>query len=799
MTRRLTHDAGARTTRRFLGSQPRVTSRVAGTAIVGILLVMGTTAATPAAAQESCAGADCTSALVTPVRIGRADAPLKLTLWAQQDYSHLAANREVARIFLDIFEQWARSHPDVQIEVSVMPALELHKAKLLLASSAGRLPDIASVDSFWMPLFLQNGDVRPLDPYWPPEDRADFLSFTIDTLSDRQGHVYGMWHGTDCRVLYYRTDLVPKPPRTWDELLTTASRIARERKIAGYLYNAGRWEAAVFDHLPMFWAQGGELVNAAGDPVFGVSPNRERMVRLMAFLRRTIDTGASPRSVLANNDYQQLSSAAVAGDVAMFLGGSWQLRELETALSPAEFAKWQITDIPQAELGRRATGTGGWVWVTFARDSERQRVATEFIRFIESPANIARISVPTRQLPARRSVYRDFSVFRENPWYAKFGEMLVDGRARPAVPIYPAISEQLQLAVGAVVSGAKSPDAAVDDAWRTVQTIAERQRARDRETPRRTDPVKLVPPLMTVLIAAILLLGVARHQRQLAVWLTPALGLVALVLVYPVFDLIRIAFTDARTSAGSYTYGLRSITSLVTDPEFRAMVMVTVTFVIASVALQLGLGLAIALVIDAAKRRRALGTTLARVAVVSAWIVPGVLVGVLWRILLMENRAGIANYFLSMIGVPAQPFLSAAGMALGSVIVANAWRGCAFSMILQFAGLQRIPQELHEAADLEGLGLWHRLRLVVLPHIAPVLALNLALITISTLNTFDLVLPLTGGGPGRSTEVVSLYMYRSAFFSLEAGRAAAVAVVMLLINVALALVAVRLVRGRRIA
>ena len=120
----------------------------------------------------------------------------------------------------------------------------------------------------------------------------------------------------------------------------------------------------------------------------------------------------------------------------------------------------------------------------------------------------------------------------------------------------------------------------------------------------------------------------------------------------------------------------------------------------------------------------------------------------LWRILLIENRAGIVNYFLSMIGVAPQPLLSsAAGMALGSVIVANAWRGCAFSMILQFAGLQRIPRELHEAADLEGLGLWHRLRLVVFPQIAPVLALNLALITISTLNTFDLVLPLTGGGP----------------------------------------------------
>ena len=679
-----------------------------------------------------------------------------------------------------------------------MPALELHKAKLLLAAAAGRLPDIASVDSFWMPLFLDGGHVRPLDPYWPPDDRADFLPFTINTLSDRSGRVYGLWHGTDCRVLYYRKDLVPQPPRTWDELLEVASRISREHGIAGYLYNAGRWEAAVFDHLPMFWAQGGELVDTAGEPVFGIGPNRERLVRLMRFLRATIDSGASPRSVLANNDYQQLSSAAVAGDVAMFLGGSWQLRELEGALAPAEFAKWEIADIPQAEPGRRATGTGGWVWVTFSVDEARQRAAVEFMRFVESPQNVARISIPTRQLPVRRSVYRDFAVFRENRWYAKFGDMLVDGYARPAVAIYPAISEQLQLAVGYVVSGAKTPETAVDDAWQAVQKAAAGQRARAGQAPGPFDYVRLLPPLVAALICVAVLIVAGRRRWTLSLWLAPALALVTLFLAYPATRPAPAGVHGCSNPRHRYTYGVHTIAGLLKDPEFRGMLAVTLTFVVPSIVLQFGIGLTIAVLIDAAKRRRAPGTALARIAVVSAWVVPGVLVGVLWRILLMENRAGIANYGLSFLGVGPLPFLSSGFMALSSVIVANAWRGCAFSMILQYAGLQRIPRELHEAADLEGLGAWQRLRLVILPQIAPVVALNLALITIATLNTFDLVLPLTGGGPGRATEVVSLYMYRSAFFSMEAGRAAAVATIMLLLNVGLALVAARLVRRRSV-
>jgi multiple sugar transport system permease protein len=114
-------------------------------------------------------------------------------------------------------------------------------------------------------------------------------------------------------------------------------------------------------------------------------------------------------------------------------------------------------------------------------------------------------------------------------------------------------------------------------------------------------------------------------------------------------------------------------------------------------------------------------------------------------------------------------------------------------MILLYAGLQRVPRELHEAADLEGVSAWQRLRWLLIPQLGPVIALNLVLITIASFNTFDLIIPLTGGGPARRTEVISLFMYRLGFFDLEAGRAAAVAVVMLLINLALAAIAGRLI------
>jgi multiple sugar transport system substrate-binding protein len=734
--------------------------------------------------------------LVTPVRIGNPAATTTITVWAQQDYSHLAALRPIADAFHVVFEEWARAHPEVQLQISMMPALEQHKAKLLLAASAGRLPDVASIDSFWLPLFRAGGHLQALNEHWPAADRADFLPFTIETLSDRDGNVYGVWHETDCRVLFYRKDLVPVPPRTWDELLSTASRIARERQIAGYLYNGGRWEGTVFDNLAMFWGQRGELTDGDERPVFGLPPHRDRLIRVLMFLRDTVQSGASPRAVLAGNDYHQLTAAAIAGDAAMFLGGNWQLKELEAALSPEEFAKWDIAPIPQRQAHQLSTGTGGWVWVVFARDPRKRRAAAEFILDVEKPANAARISAATGHLPVRRSVYRDAPVFRDR-WFTRFGEMLASGKPRPAAAIYDTISRELQVAIGYAIAGTRTPEHAVEEAWRAVLADAASRGATGGRSVRDGDLIRWIPRVGAVAFAALALWVAGGVGAR--VWLAPAVGLSALALLYPILELVRMALTNTRAPGSPYTYTFDGFRTLLADPQFAGMIGVTLIFVTASVALQIGIGLSLAWLFDAAERRRVVGSLAARVAVVGAWVVPGVLVGVLWKILLIENRSGIVNYWLSLAGLGPAPLLSSSTLALVSLILANTWRGCAFSMLLQYAGLRRIPTELHEAADLEGLTGLQRFRWLIAPQLAPVIALNLLLVTIYTFNTFDLILSLTGGGPARQTEVMSLYMYRSAFYDLDSGKAAAIAVVMLAINVALAWGAARLMRGQRVA
>ena len=245
------------------------------------------------------------------------------------------------------------------------------------------------------------------------------------------------------------------------------------------------------------------------------------MLRLFAFLRRTIDSGASPRSVLASNDYQQLSGAAVAGDVAMFLGGSWQLREMETSLAPDEFAKWDIAPIPQAERGVVSTGTGGWVWVTYSRDPARRKAAVELVRAIESPRNVARISLPMHQLPVRKSVYRDNAFFREDPIPRAVRR---DARPRPGPARRPPLPRDLGAAPArhrGVVAGDKTPERLSTTRGGRSRRSRRARRLGRAGRPEPSPAIKALPVALAVVLVALALVPAA--GRGVVPWLLPAL------------------------------------------------------------------------------------------------------------------------------------------------------------------------------------------------------------------------------------------------------------------------------------
>jgi multiple sugar transport system permease protein len=146
------------------------------------------------------------------------------------------------------------------------------------------------------------------------------------------------------------------------------------------------------------------------------------------------------------------------------------------------------------------------------------------------------------------------------------------------------------------------------------------------------------------------------------------------------------------------------------------------------------------------------------------------------------------------VGLGPVPFLSDPEIALASVTIANIWRGTAFSMILVYAGLQTIPGDVLEAAKIDGANAFQRVTRVILPLLAPILFINLVIVSIETFNTFDMVLALTGGGPGRSTEVIALSIYNQIFAQFDLGQGAATAMLLLVVSVIMTIMYIRILQ-----
>lgn len=284
-------------------------------------------------------------------------------------------------------------------------------------------------------------------------------------------------------------------------------------------------------------------------------------------------------------------------------------------------------------------------------------------------------------------------------------------------------------------------------------------------------------------------------ENRPTLWMAPLLAIVTLFYLYPAFEVLRFSFTDSNLLQQNYEYTPRTYARVLGEPVLYEVIWTTALFVLASVVLQLALGLIIAVAANRARKRRLPGMVFMRSIILSAWVMPGVVIGIVWSIVLNEASYGLANSVLATFGIGAVAWLSNPTLALVSVIIANVWRGTAFSMILQYAGLQSIPDEIYEAAEVDGANalqaFWH----ITIPQLRPILMINVILITISTLNTFDMILPLTGGGPGRATEVLSLRTYNVIFreFSLAGG--AVLAVIMLAISMVLTLAYRRLLRS----
>lgn len=272
-----------------------------------------------------------------------------------------------------------------------------------------------------------------------------------------------------------------------------------------------------------------------------------------------------------------------------------------------------------------------------------------------------------------------------------------------------------------------------------------------------------------------------------------------LFLLGPIIWAIYVSLTNmSLTGEGAATpqfIGLDNFVRILRDGAFYNALRVSLTYLVGSALIgQAVLGLLLALLM---RRRHAVFKSVLGAIIVGAWIIPDVVAGFLWSAFYAGGPGsivtpGLLNSIVSTFGLPQHAWLQDFPMA--AVIVANIWRGTAFSMLLYSSALEGIPPELFEAASIDGAGLWERVRHITLPLIKGTIATDLVLITLATLSDFTLVWVLTAGGPLFRTQLMTIYTYQQAFKFYELGYGTAISLLILAVGAILSLVYIRVLR-----
>ncbi|MGY1696584.1 carbohydrate ABC transporter permease [Geodermatophilus sp. SYSU D00814] len=275
-----------------------------------------------------------------------------------------------------------------------------------------------------------------------------------------------------------------------------------------------------------------------------------------------------------------------------------------------------------------------------------------------------------------------------------------------------------------------------------------------------------------------------RKRLEILFFVAPALALMAVFVVYPVFSAARMSFYRWKGFGPMVDFvGLQNYARVLADDVFTDAVVHNFVIVFASILVQLPLGLALALLLN----RRIRGRGLLRTIIFVPYVLAEVIAGVVW-FQLLQPRSGLLESMLSSVGIPVpeQGFLGTPDLALATVFVVLTWKYLGLAVLLFLAGLQGVPDELSEAAQLDGASWWQTQRRIAIPLLAPTIRTWVFLSMIGSLQLFDMVWILTGGGPANATTTMATYLVSQGTQRSNFGIAGAASVVLFLIGFALA-------------
>lgn len=282
---------------------------------------------------------------------------------------------------------------------------------------------------------------------------------------------------------------------------------------------------------------------------------------------------------------------------------------------------------------------------------------------------------------------------------------------------------------------------------------------------------------MSIFSKAALSKATRRRYSLFIVLVAPAFLLRVITAAYPILQTIYLGFTNLDLIKNTHDFiGLQNYPAMVNDYGVRAALSFTVMLVLGSTVLDLVVGMLVALLLNTRFR----GTGFARTINLIPWAIPTIVAGYAFRWLL-DDPFGLIPYWVNLISGSRLVIFISPILARVAVILAHVWKDAGFMAFVFLAGLQGVPQELYDAAEVDGANAWHRFWRITLPLIMP-LTITMGLFRLVwSLGSFDLVYGLTQGGPGVATSVLALQIFREGIMFFKFGSASAISVVLLIL------------------
>lgn len=739
-----------------------------------------------------------------------------------------------------VFDAFSKTHPGIKLVrwggLRIQgPASE---SGILLAYAGGTAPDVVYVNFRQLRNYVGQGFLRPLDDLIARNpDVLDRVQPRVRDVLRVDGHIYSIPWAQYVQALYYRKDLFRaagldpnRPPTDWEEFYAAAKALTnQDRGQWGFVFEQG---SESYYWINFLWQAGGEVAVPDRNGVYLAAFDTPQGAQALEFYRRLL---LAPWTDKNNKTWKGVATRTTTrrADISAGKVGMWFAYQSDDIANMNQFdlnpSLLGIAAMPKGPTGKTANEMNAGMWGVNAAVKDPRKVAAcwEFLRFMASEeASRVRtrayvengLGTLVNPVELKKFGYEEYLSPAQEPWMRANAALFRNGKPEPSGPnmqfIYQLVNEPLDRAL-------LYPD-------RPAETLLHESVAKiNAKLLNYTPPTEMARKRAWAwaILGVVLAVGgffagralraFARLRRErasgepaarlplrthLSAWtfMAPAVASVAVWAYLPLLRGLVMAFQDYKILGGGHWIGLDNFIEAVGQETFWRGILNSAGFTAWLLGLGFVLPIALALLLNEVPR----GKVLFRVLYYLPAVTTSVVVAMLWKQFWDPSPNGLFNKIIAFTGLfegKPQGWLQDPNQAMFAVVLPLVWAGAGPGSVIYLAALQSIPDEMYEAADLDGAGFFSKIWRITLPTLSPLILINLVGATIAAFKIMEPILVQTAGGPDYATHTVGLEIWYNAFMYLKFGYATAAAWLMGALLIGLTIYQLRVLQNVRFA